>query len=95
MEGSRKMFVADLRSNDDKIDMKPESEKICSNILVERQPLTQTEFHEMFEFVPKRNIIPFVAHHLHHTIQVRIKIKVYLLVFRFNMFCLIIIVWRI
>ncbi len=40
--------------------------KKCSKVFVERPPMNQVEFHDMFEFVPKRNIIPFVANHLHH-----------------------------
>jgi len=43
----------------------------CSKVFVERSPMNQVEFHEMFEFVPKRNIIPFVANHLHHQKPVR------------------------
>jgi hypothetical protein len=26
----------------------------------------KVEFHEKYEFVPKRNVIPFVGNHLHH-----------------------------
>ena len=36
-------------------------------IVVNRSPMSQVEFHEMFEYVPKKNFIPFVANnHLHH-----------------------------
>ena len=55
-------FTPALSSPDEKV----ETEK-SSKIFVDRSPLNQSEFHEMFEFVPKRNhLIPFVANHLHH-----------------------------
>ena len=57
----------DQSTSDEKSESSPNGRQLkCSKVFVERFPMNQVDFHEMFEFVPNRNFIPFVANHLNH-----------------------------
>ena len=71
MEVSRKReFHEDKMDSEDPGSVQSPARVSPTRILVDRSPLRQAEFHEMYEYVPKKNFLPFVGHHVQHNYQV-------------------------